>query len=186
MAELVIPMIIAAGVVETVSVVQQGRAAREQGAAQAAIAERNAQLAERQAEAERQAATEAAKAHAEEGEELLARQRALFAKGGVMMRGTPLSVVVDTAEKIEQERLTILREGRISAAQARGQADIERLRGKAAKARGRAAGRAATLQAGGTILTTIGQAGYMKYRMGGTGGGTTGTGLSKRRFYTGR
>lgn len=162
---IVLGAIIAGGVLQTVSAVQQGRAAREQGEAQAAIAERNALLAERQAEAERVAAAEEAKRHTEAGEELLARQRALFAKGGVELRGTPLSVVVKTAEDLEADRLTILREGAISAAQRKGQADILRLQGEAAKRRGRAAGRASTLAATGTILSTVGQAGYAKYQM---------------------
>ncbi len=152
------------GGLQVLSQIQQGRAARETGKAQAAIAERNALLAERQAEAERQAAVAEAKIQREAGEELLARQRALFAKGGVELRGTPLAVVVDTAEKLEADRLTILRESAISAAQARGQADILRLQGRAAKARGGAAGRASVLAAGGTILSTIGQGAFMKSR----------------------
>jgi len=161
----IIPLIIAGGVVSTVATVQRGRAARAQGAAEAAIAERNALLAERQAEAEQQAAAAEAKRQVEEGEGLTARQLALFAKGGVEMRGTPLSVVIDTAEKLEADRLMILREGAISAAQRRGQADVLKMQGKAARARGRAAGRAATLAAAGTILTTVGSAGYTRYKM---------------------
>lgn len=154
------------GGLQAVSMVQQGRAAREAGKTQEAIAARNAALAERQAEAEQQAAAAEAKRQRKEGEELLARQRALFAKGGVEMRGTPLSVVVDTAEELEADRLTILREGAISAAQRRGQADILRMQGKAAKQRGRAAYRGSVLSAGGTILSTVGTAGYMGYKAG--------------------
>jgi hypothetical protein len=147
------------GGLQAVSQIEQGRAARAQGEAQAAIAERNAQLAERQAEAERQAAAEEAKAQVREGEELQAKQRVLFAKGGVMAKGTPLSVIVDTAETLEADRLTILREGAISAAQRTGQAGVFRATGRSAKAKGRAAGRASTLAAGGTILSTVGRAG---------------------------
>lgn len=180
MDALVLSAIIGGGIFQAISTIEQGRAARAQGEAeagifaqQAAIAERNALLAERQAEAEQQAAVEAARQQEREGEALKGRQRALFAKAGVLARGTPLSVIVETAENLEADRLTILREGFISAAQARGRADISRLqagvsvaRGVAAKARGRAAGRAATLAAGGTILTTVGQAGYTKYQFG--------------------
>ena len=126
----VIPLIIASGVIATVSQVQQGRAAREAGEAQAAIAARNAQLAERQAEAEQAAALEAAKVQEKEGKKLLARQKALFAVSGVQVGiGTPLDVIVEQAGELKAEELTILTEGAISAAQRRGQADIFRLRG---------------------------------------------------------
>lgn len=159
-----VTLMIVAGSIQAVSTLQQGRAAREQGEMQAAIAERNAQLAERQAEAERLAAVEAAKVQEREGKELLARQKVLFAKGRVEVgRGAPLSVLVDTAEILERDRLTILREGAISAAQARGQADVMRFKGRAAKAKGRAAYRGSKLAATGTILSTVGMAGYMKY-----------------------
>ncbi len=150
------------GGLQAYSQVQAGRAARAQGEAQAAIAERNAQLAERQAEAERQAAAAEAKAQTREGEELLAKQRVLFAKGGVIARGTPLSVLADTAITLEADRLTILREGAISAAQATGQAGVLRAQGEAAKAKGRAASRASKLAAAGTILSTVGDVGLAK------------------------
>ncbi len=162
---LVIPALIAGAVVSGVSAIQQGRAARAQARAREAIAARNAQLAERQAEAEQQAAVEAAKVQEREGKKLLARQRAAFAVSGVeISRGTPLSVVVKTAKELKAEELTILREGAISAAQRKGEADIFRLRGEAAKKKGKAAGRAATLAAGGSILTGIGQVGVARSR----------------------
>ena len=157
---LIIPALIAGATVSAVSAIQQGRAARAQASAQEAIAARNAQLAERQAEAEQQAAIEAAAIQEEEGKRLLARQRAAFAVSGVEIgRGTPLSVVVETAAELKAEELTILREGAISAAQRKGEADIFRLRGEAAKKKGKAAGRAATLAATGSILTGVGQVG---------------------------
>lgn len=160
---LVIPALIAGTVVTSVSAIQQGRATREQARAQEAIAARNAELAERKAEAEQQAALEATKRQAREGKKFLARQRALFAVSRVdISRGTPLAVVVETAAELKAEELTILREGRISAAQRRSEADIFRLRGEAAKAKGKAAGRAATLAATGSILTGIGEVGVAK------------------------
>ena len=164
MAEIAIIALAVGGGLQAISTIQQGRAAREQGEMQAAIAARNALLAERQAEAEQQAAAAEAKIQREEGEALLARQRALFAKAGVEFRGTPLSVVVETAEKLEADRLTILREGAISAVQRRGQADILRLQGEAARRRGRATGRASVLATSGTILSTVGQTAFMKSR----------------------
>lgn len=159
----VIPLLIAGTAVTAVSAIRQGKEARQQAEFQAAIAERNARLAERQAEAEQQAALETAKVQEREGRRLLARQRAGFAVAGVQIsRGTPLSVVVETAAELKAEELTILREGRISAAQRRGEADIFRLTGEAAKQRGRAAGRAATLAAAGSILTGISAVGIAR------------------------
>jgi hypothetical protein len=152
-------LIIAGGVMSTVSQVQQGRAARQAGRDQEAIAQRNALLAERQAEAEQQAAVAAARKQEREGEALKAKQRAAIAKAGVLARGTPLSVIVETAETLEADRLTLLREGAISAAQRRGQADILRLQGAAAKRKGKAVGRATILSAIGTGLSTAGSVG---------------------------
>lgn len=157
---LVIPALIAGVAIQGVSAIQQKRAITTQRRAQEAIAARNAELAERKAEAEQQAALEAAKVQEREGKRFLARQRAAFAVSRVEIgRGTPLSVVVETAKELKAEELTILREGAISAAQRKAEADIFRLRGEATKKRGKAAGRAATLAATGSILTGIGSIG---------------------------
>ncbi len=159
MAELLIPLIITGGILKTVSTIQQGRAAAAQGRTAQAIAERNALLAERQAEEERVAAAAEALRQEREGKALKGRQRALFAKSGVELRGSPLSVIVETAENLEADRLTILREGAIRAGTARAQAGIIRAGGVAAKARGKAAKRASILTAVGTGLSTAGQVG---------------------------
>lgn len=162
---LIIPLIIAGGVVSTVAAVQQGRAAKAAGKAQEAIAERNALLAERQAEQEQLAALEAAKVQEREGKRLLARQRAMFAISRVQIgKGTPLSVVVEQAAVLKAEELTILTEGAIAASQRRAQAGILRAGGAAARARGRAAGRASILTAIGTGLSTAGAVGLASSR----------------------
>ncbi len=158
--------LIVGGSLTALSQVQQGRAARQAGRTQETIAQRNALLAERQAEAEQQAAIAEARRQEREGEVLKGRQRALFAKAGVLARGTPLAVLVETAETLEAERLTILREGAISAAQRRGQAGVLRAQGAAAKARGKAAFRGARLAAAGTILTTVGTVGVARQERG--------------------
>lgn len=158
--------LIVGGGLTAVSKVQQGRAARQAGRTQEAIANRNALLAEQQAEAEQQAAVAEAKQQEKAGEALKGRQRAVIAKAGVEARGTPLSVLVETAETLEAERLTILREGAISASQRQQQAGILRAQGAAAKARGKAAGRAANLAAAGTILTTVGTVGQSRFKRG--------------------
>jgi len=142
-----------------VGMIQQGIAAREQGEAEARIAEYNAQLAERQAaEAEKAAAYEAGKQE-KEGERLQARQRALYAKGGVQAIGTPLTVLEETEKELEMDRLMILREGKISSARARSQAQMARMRGEAAKKKGKSALIGSSLAAGGTVLTGLGKIG---------------------------
>ncbi len=159
-------LLIVGGALTAKSQIDRGRAERQAGRTQEAIAQRNALLAERQAEAEQQAAIAEARKQEREGEVLKGRQRAAFAKSGVLARGTPLAVLVETAETLEADRLTILREGAISAAQRRGQAGVLRAQGAAAKAKGKAAGRAANLAAAGTILTTVGTVGVSRQQRG--------------------
>ena len=158
--------LIIGGSLTAASKIQQGRAARQAGRTKEAIAQRNALLAERQAEAEQQAAIAEAREQEREGKAFKGRQRAAIAKAGVLARGTPLSVLVETAEVLEAERLTILREGAISASQRKAQAGILRAQGAAAKERGKAAGRAANLAAAGTILTTVGTVGISRSQRG--------------------
>ena len=159
--------LIVGGGLTAVGKIQEGRAARAAGKTQAEIAARNALLAERQAEAEQQAAITAARQQEREGEALTGAQRAAIAKAGVVGgRGTPLALLVETAEILEAERLTILREGIISASQLRQQAGIFKAQGAAAKAKGEAASRASVLAAGGTILTTVGTVGASRFERG--------------------
>ena len=146
--------------------IQQGRAAKAAGETQEAIAQRNALLAERQAEAEQQAAAREALQQERQGRALKGSQRAAIAKAGVQARGTPLSLIVETAENLEADRLNILREGAITASQLKGQAGVFRAQGAAAAARGKAASRASRLAATGTILTTIGTASLAQSQFG--------------------
>ena len=177
MAELAVAAIIAGAVVTGVSQVQAGRAAKAQAEAESDIAAYNARLKEAEAKAEQESAAAAAAQFAEEAEALTSRQRVLFAKAGVEpSKGSALSVIVKTAQELEADRLTILREGAISSAQRRAEANIFRMRGSAARARGRAAGRGSRLAAVGTILSTVGTAGLATRVPGTSGVGGTGTG----------
>ena len=155
-AEILLIAAIAGGTIATVATVQQGRAAEAQGKFQEQIAIRNAQQAQREAEGRRQAAAELAIQKEREGRRLRGRQRALFAKSGVELRGSPLSVLVETAQDIEADRLTILREGALSASSDEFRAGILRAEGSAAKQRGKAAKRASVLSAVGQGLSTAG------------------------------
>lgn len=165
LAPLIVPLLIAGGTVATVSAIQQGRAAEAQGRFQEKIAARNAEQALREAEGKRQAAAEAAIQKEREGRKLKGRQRALFAKSGVELRGSPLSVLVETAQDIEADRLTILREGAIAEASDEFRAGILRAQGSAAKARGRAAKRASVLSAVGTATSAGATAGLAQHKL---------------------
>lgn len=139
--------------------IQEGMAAKAQGESEAAIAEYNAQLSEQRAkEAEKAAAYEAAM-HEKKGERLQARQVAGYAKAGVEFRGAPLAVLEETERELTMDKMMILREGTISAAQAKSQAQISRMRGEAAKKRGKYAYRGALLSAGGTMMTGLSEMG---------------------------
>ncbi len=162
MADPITIALIVGGGLQILSTIQEGQAAQAEGETQAAIAERNALLAERQAESQRQAAAAEALKQERKGKALKARQRALFAKSGVELRGSPLSVLVETAENLEADRLNILKEGRIAAGTSLQQAGIIRAQGASAKARGRATKRASILSAVGQGLTTVGTVGQRR------------------------
>ena len=166
MAEtLLIPLLIAGGTVATVSAIQQGRAAEAQGRTQEKIAQRNADIALKQAEEEKQAAAAQAIAQERRGRALIGEQRAKFAKSGVELRGSPLSVLVETAEELEADRLSILRTGSIAAGRNIARAGIFRAQGSAAKARGTAAKRASVLSAVGTGLSTAASVGFVQSQL---------------------
>ena len=141
------------------STIQQGKAAEAQGDFQNKIAARNAEQAQREAEGKRQAAAEAAIQKERQGRALRGSQRAKFAKSGVELRGSPLSVLVETAQDIEADRLTILREGAIAGATDEFRAGIIRAEGSAAKQRGKSAKRASVLSAVGQGFSAAGSFG---------------------------
>ncbi len=165
MAELAIPLLIAGTAATVVSTIQQGKAAEAQGKFQQEIAARNAEEVRRQAEGQRQAAAEAAIESERQGKRLKSRQRASFAKSGVELRGSPLSVLVETAQDIEADRLTILREGAIRASSLEGQADIITAQGRAASLRGTAAKRASVLSAVGQGASGLSRAGLAQNKL---------------------
>jgi hypothetical protein len=138
--------------------IEAGKAAEQQGKFQQDIANRNAEQAQREAEGKRQAAAEAAVQKERQGRALIGKQRAQFAKSGVELRGSPLSVLVETAQDAEADRLTILREGAIAGATDEFRAGILRAEGSSAAARGSAAKSAAITSAIGSSLTSTASA----------------------------
>ncbi len=145
---------------------QQGKAAEAQAKTEQQILEYNATLKEREAEAERRRAKVAAEQFGREGEALLAEQQVRFAKGGVLTEvGTPALVLEQTAQELDADRMRILEEGYLAGSFRESEAAGLRYRGRAARARGVNVRRGATLAAGGTLLTGIGQAAYVKSQL---------------------
>ena len=91
------PIMSALVAMEAASQVQQGIAANQQ-------AKYNAQVAEQRAEAARKA-SEIAKYQIERRKRrMLSRQKALYAKAGVTLEGSPLEVLADTASQFELDK----------------------------------------------------------------------------------
>ncbi len=147
------------GLFETLSGAKGIRAA---GASEKNIAEFNAQVAEQRAKAERIRAGFAQKRQAKKAAEIKSALVAkLGAAGGI---GAPVAadLAAEQAAELELENLLIGFEGEVLAGQAETQAELDRLRGKLAKQRGKAAARAANIQFGiqaASFLTGFGGAG---------------------------
>jgi len=122
---------------------EQGKQAEKMAEYNAAVERNNALQAQMEAQV-------AAKAKRKEAEAMNKRQRALYAKAGVVAgEGTPLEVLAETAMDMELEALEIERFGKVTAQKHRDQAAIDIYSGKAAK-------RAGTLNAGATLLSGLG------------------------------
>lgn len=122
------------------------------GKAQQALNNYNAQVNEQVAADTARDARIKANAQRAENERLKARQRALYAKAGVVLgTGTPLLTQVAQAGELEMAALEVETAGNVEAARLRTQAVLDRMAGKSAS-------RAGTLGAAGTILQGIGQA----------------------------
>lgn len=123
LAPLATPLIIASSAISAFGALKQGQEESKAAAFQAAQAERNRQIALADAaEAERQAALAEADKR-KEAARLEARQRALFAKGGVTFEGTPLLTLAEQAAENEIEALRIRRTGQVQASRFRSEAE---------------------------------------------------------------
>jgi len=160
MASLAIPAIIAGTGLAAYGQVQAGRAAEVTGKSEQAMANYNAAVQEREAQAIEARTSLEQRRQAEEAARAMSAMRAGFGAAGVVSTaGTPLQIQAKQASEFEMENLMIGYRGQTEAARARSMAAIERMRGKLAKERGRAAKRASYLKAGGTLLTGFGAAG---------------------------
>lgn len=129
---------------------EAGKAAESQAESEAAWNEYNAQLAEREAREAQEVAAYEEKKLRKGGERLKARQRVLYAKAGVTPEGSPLEVMEQTASELEMDALMIRRGGQLGYQRYTAQAGLERMAGKSALLRGRAARRASYWKMGVT------------------------------------
>ena len=104
----------------------------------------------------------------------MGEQRVRLAKGGVLStEGTPALLLEETAQELEADRMSILREGFLGESFAMSQAEGLRAEGRAAKARGKNAKTGSYYAAGSSLLTGFGAAGS-------AGGKTTDAKLAKK------
>jgi len=123
----------------------------ESGKATERLHEYNAKVSENDALRREMEAQAQAAGQRESSERILEKQRALYAKGGVLDEGTPLTLLADTAAELELAALEIERGGNVEASRSRQQAVIDRMAGKSAARAGKLGAGATLLQGAGSI-----------------------------------
>jgi len=139
---------------------EAGKAAVAQAKSQAALQEYNAKLAEREAVETQEAAAYEESKHRKGGERLKASQRVAYAKAGVTPEGSPLEKMEQTASELEMDALMIRRGGELGYQRYTAEAGLQRMAGRSALLRGRAARRASRIGMAGTAFSGAGQLGY--------------------------
>lgn len=152
-----------------------GKAAEQQGKDEQTIANYNSKISLQNAEAARVRSAEEAKIQGEEGRRFLARQKAGFAAGNVLMNvGSPLVVEAETQANITRDIGFTIEQGRVESAGYRSQSDIEIMTGKLAAKKGKAARVQSLWGAAGTGLSGYGTMAYKGYENGTWGSSKTG------------
>ena len=161
------------GLLETLS---GARGLRAVGQSEQNIAEYNAAVAEQEAKALRARAAFAQKRQAKRGAEIKSALTAKIAAAGGLGSPVAADLAAEQAAEIELENLLIGFEGEVGAQKALTQAELDRLAGRLAKQRGKAAARRANIQFGmqaATLLTGFGGGGGRTISPGGGAGFTT-------------
>jgi hypothetical protein len=125
------------------------------------VQERNAQIAKQNAEYDAQRQSSRLR-------RAIGSQRAAVLASGIQMEGTALDLQQDTVQQGEMDRLAILYGGETAYQNAKSEAELSRMQGKAAA-------QAGTTAAFGTVLGGFGNVGMAGRRMG-YFGGTKGVG----------
>lgn len=137
----------------------------QQGKEQRELYEQRATAAEADAAAITKATEYESREKRKEGTRFKARQKALFAKAGVRIAGTPLLVMKETELAFKRDAAFITEGGMVEARRLRSQAGFERDIGKSLYKAGK-------WGAGTTLLTGAGTIGKFGYKSGVWGGGT--------------
>jgi len=127
------------------------------------IGKYNAKVAENQAKQVEMDAAENIRRKRKENRKLLATQRGRYAKGGVVMEGTPLELLAESAGNLELEVLDYNRQALLEQQNLRAQGAMDR-------ATGLMQARAGYISAGSTLLQGAGQAAGMGAMSGGGAG----------------
>lgn len=164
MCELVTIATIASAAIGTVGAVQQGNAAKDSAEYNARVQEKNAKLAEFSARDAIVRGNEEQKKQRRSADELQSRQRVAMAANGLdTTYGSALDAAVDTAMLGELDALTIQSNTYREAYGFKVEASNNTAAAAASRAEGRNAKSAGYLNAGGTLLTGIGNS-YETYK----------------------
>ena len=156
---MALPLLLVGTGIQAYGQYQQGQTAAAQAEAQQETLRYNAQLKEQQARAELIRSQEEARKFQRQGEQLQGAQAVAIAKGGVLSSGSPLLVIEDTANELEKDRLSILRDGYL--AESFRKSEATGLRYQASAIDPGAFRRAGTINAFGSILTGVGTYGAL-------------------------
>ncbi len=135
---------------------QQGKDIEQQTKDEQAILEYNASIKDKEAELELQRSRGEAERFRKEGEAFKGEQAVAYAKGGVLIKGTPGIVKRSTADELNADRMSILAEGFLRRSTRQQEAEGLRYAGRATRARGYNIRKRHTYRAYGSILTGIG------------------------------
>ena len=146
---------IAGTAMQAIGQYNQGRALKDQAEAEQDILNFNADIKDREAKAQLERSRAEALRFEREGEQLQGRQQVALAKGGVLSStGTPALLMETTADTLDQDRMSILREGFLAQATKEQEAEGLRFQGRAARSRGRNMKTASDLSIGTSLLTS--------------------------------
>lgn len=158
MAQLAIPLMIAGTVMGAAGQLQAGRAEEAEAESARNMALYNAQVQEREAQAHRQKAAFEQRRQAGRGERVKSTLQAKLAAAGGLGSPVAADLAAEQAAELELENLLIGFEGEVGAQRALSRAELDRLQGRVARRRGKAAVTASRFKAGTTLLTGFGGA----------------------------
>ena len=147
-------MMIAAVILVIAAAMASAYSSYESGQQQKKAADFNSQVAEGNANQARQAAAAKAEQFRTAGERRLSQMRQQYAKAGVDVEGTPLTVLMDSSEQLAKDELRIKSGGESSAWSFMSESELQRSAGQSASMGGNI-GAGASLLGGAARATSI-------------------------------